>query len=55
MLKWPLVEALLTYEHLLKQEARHDWELAMLQWAILAQAGATKRRSPPDPPDILKE
>lgn len=55
VLKWPLAEALLSYEHRLKERARHDWEVATQQWAALAATGATKQKKPPDLPKILRE
>jgi hypothetical protein len=37
----------------LKDEARHSYELQLVTWAIMAQAGA--KQPPPELPDILEE
>lgn len=55
VLRWPLAEGLLAFEHRMKQDARHDYELQLVTWAILAQSGASRQKSPPDIPALLKE
>lgn len=53
--RWPLAEALAAYENKLREDARRDYQVQYLAWAVLAAAGATKRKRPPDLPEILKD
>ncbi len=55
IIRWPLAEALLTYEHRLRAEARRKYEIEYITWCILAQSRATKRKRPPEPPEILRQ
>jgi hypothetical protein len=50
-----LQEALLAYQDRLRQSARHDYEVAMLVWAILHVGGAVKKDAMPELPEILKD
>lgn len=54
VLKWPLREALLAYEHKMRLEASEEHRYQMLLWAPLAANSATKVKPPP-PPAILQE
>lgn len=53
--KWPLAEALAAYENKLREDARRDYQVEYLAWAVLASTGATKRKKPPELPPVLKE
>jgi hypothetical protein len=53
--RWPLAEALVAYENKLREDARRDYHVEYLAWAVLAATGATKRKKPPEVPAILKE
>lgn len=53
MLRVALREALVCYEAKLKDDARRDYEVSLVTWAIMAQAGA--KAKPPELPDILKD
>jgi hypothetical protein len=55
VLKYPAGEALAAYQHLLREQARREYELSCQIWAALAATGATKQRKPPELPAILKE
>lgn len=55
ILRWPLAEALLAYEHRLRAQAQHAYDLRLLGWYILVQSGATKRKRPPALPAILQD
>jgi hypothetical protein len=55
VLKWPIGEALKSYEFRLRQQARQEYHAAVQVWAVLAATGATKQKKPPEPPAILKE
>ena len=55
IIRWPLVEALAAYEHRLREDAEHDYEMRFLSWCILAQSGASKRKRPPQLPAILQD
>lgn len=55
VLDWPLAEALAAYENKLREDARRDYHVEYLAWAVLAATGATRRKRPPDLPAILKE
>lgn len=55
ILRWPLVEALLAYEHRLRAQAQRRYDMQLLTWCILVQSGATKRKRPPELPAILKD
>jgi hypothetical protein len=54
VLRYSMAEGLQAFEHRLKEQVRHEYELQLLCWAILAQSGASKQR-PPEVPDLLKE
>jgi hypothetical protein len=52
--RWPMTEALVSLERLLVDEAADSYRFQVLQWAILAQSGATKEKKPPRPPELLR-
>ena len=52
--RWPLAEALRSYEEFLRSSARRDFEQAMLLWFIAAQAVGKKAGPRPKEPAILK-
>lgn len=54
-LRVPVGEGLKAYEHRLRENAREDYRAAVLTWAVLAAAGATKQKKPPEPPTILRD
>ncbi len=54
VLKWPLREALLAYEHKMRLEASEEHRYQMLMWAPIA-ANSVKKVKPPKVPAILKE
>lgn len=54
VLRWPVGEALAAFEHQMRQEALRRWEMDTLLWAVLAQSGRAKKKTPPEPPAILK-
>jgi len=53
VLRWPLLEALESYEQMLRDDARRQYDFDFLVWAIIAQ-GASKKPKPPKLPAILK-
>lgn len=55
VLRWPLLEALESYQHRLRDQVRQQYEIACQVWASLAATGATKRKRPPEPPAILRD
>lgn len=52
--KYPLAEALLSYEQRLQDDARREFELRCLIYAIQNSYGKTKSK-PPELPAILKD
>ena len=55
VIKWPLAEALASYEARLRESARRDYQTEVLVWSTLAATGATKQRKPPELPAILRD
>lgn len=55
VLRFTVAEALESYEHLLREDARSQYQFDVLTWCVLAQSGASKKKTPPDVPAILKE
>ena len=55
VLKYPVGEALLAFEHRLREQAREQYQAACQIWAALAATGASKSKRPPEPPAILKD
>jgi hypothetical protein len=55
VLRYPAGEALAAYQHRLREQAKHDYELNCQIWAALAATGATKQKKPPEVPAILKD
>jgi hypothetical protein len=55
ILRYPAGEALMAYEHRLRQQTRQDYDRAVQIWATLAATGATKSKRPPELPAILKD
>jgi hypothetical protein len=52
VLDLPLREALIAYEARLREVARDDYRLALLQYTLMAAAGA--KLNPPEIPAILR-
>ncbi len=52
--RWDLGEALAAYEARMREQARHDFEMETLVWAVLAQSGATKSKAP-EAPSIMRD
>jgi hypothetical protein len=52
--RWPIAEALRSYEEWLRASARRDFEQAMLLWFIAAQAVGKKAGPRPKEPPILR-
>lgn len=51
--RWPLAECLVAYESRLKRHAARNHQMAVITWAIGAQAGSKARQ--PEQPDVLKD
>jgi hypothetical protein len=53
MARCSLPEALLAYQERLKQEAKHQYEVDVMVWAVLVVGGAKNKM--PELPEILKD
>lgn len=51
--RWPLAECLAAYEARLTRHAARHYQLALITWAIGAQAGSKARQ--PERPAVLKD
>lgn len=53
VVRWPLAECLVAYEARLRRHAARTHQMALITWAIGAQAGSKARQ--PEMPAVLKE